>query len=165
MPPNAGSLGTEGVGQKPGPCYIAGDMPSVLDTDVMVAALRSPHGASAELLRQVLVGERQIMASVPLFVEYEAVMTRPEHLQAAGATVEDVRNLLDVLAGLVRPVEIHFLWRPQLTDADDDMVLECAANGGAHHLVTFNVEDFAGVAERFGIRPLMPGQMLKETTS
>lgn len=134
----------------------------VLDTDVIVAALRSPGGASAELLRQVLVGERVSMASVPLFVEYEAVLTRPEHLKAGGATVADVRNLLDVLAGVIEAVEIRYLWRPQLTDADDDMVLECAANGSARHLVTFNVADFKGPAERFGIRPLTPGQMLKE---
>lgn len=137
-------------------------MSLVLDTDVMVAALRSPAGASSELLRQVLVGERVAMASVPLFVEYEAVMSRPEHLKAAGAAVEDVRNLLDVLANVIEPVEIRYLWRPQLSDADDDMVLECAANGGARHLVTFNVADFKGPAERFEIRPLSPGQMLKE---
>lgn len=137
----------------------------VLDTDVMVSALRSPSGASAELLRQVLVGDRVAMASVPLFVEYEAVMSRPEHLKAAGATVADVRNLLDVLAGVIAPVEIHFLWRPQLSDADDDMVLECAANGGARYLVTFNVADFKGPSERFGIRPLTPGRMLKEVKS
>lgn len=105
------------------------------------------------------------MASVPLFVEYEAVMSRPEHLKAAGAAVADVRNLLNVLAGVIEPVEIHFLWRPQLSDADDDMVLECAANGGARYLVTFNVVDFMGPAERFGIRPLTPGQMLKEVKS
>lgn len=142
--------------------YIADDMSMVLDTDVMVAALRSPNGASAELLRQVSVGERPAMASVPLFVEYEAVMSRPEHLKAAGAAVADVQNLLDVLAGVVEPVEIRYLWRPQLTDADDDMVLECAANGSARHLVTFNVADFKGPAERFGIRPLTPRQMLKE---
>jgi putative PIN family toxin of toxin-antitoxin system len=139
-------------------------MSVVLDTDVMVAALRSPRGASAELLRQILVGERIAMASVPLFVEYEAVMSRPEHLKAAVATVADVRNLLDVLAGIVKPVEIRYLWRPQLSDADDDMVLECAANGGARYLVTFNVADFKGPAERFGIKPVTPGQLLEETT-
>ena len=138
-------------------------MSMAVDTDVMVAALCSPKGASAELLRQVLVGERVAMASVPLFVEYEAVMSRPEHLKAAGAAVAEVRNLLDVLASVIMPVEIRYLWRPQLADADDDMVLECAANGGARHLVTFNVADFTGVAERFAIKPLTPGQMLKET--
>jgi putative PIN family toxin of toxin-antitoxin system len=140
-------------------------MSMVLDTDVMVAALRSPHGASAELLRQVLVGDRVAMASVPLFVEYEAVMSRPEHLKAAGAKLTDVRNLLDVLAGVIQAVEIRYLWRPQLTDADDDMVLECAVNGSARHLVTFNVDDYAGSAERFGVRPLTPGQLLKEIES
>jgi putative PIN family toxin of toxin-antitoxin system len=140
-------------------------MTMVLDTDVMVSALRSASGASAELLRLVLVGDRVAMASVPLFVEYEAVMSRPEHLKAAGATLADVRNLLNVLAGVIEPVEIYFLWRPQLSDANDDMVLECAANGGARYLVTFNVVDFMGPAERFGIRPLTPGQMLQEVKS
>jgi putative PIN family toxin of toxin-antitoxin system len=137
----------------------------VLDTDAMVAALRSPGGASAELLRQVLAGERSATGSVPLFLEYESVMSRPVHLKAAGATVENVRNLLDVMAGVIEQVEIRYLWRPQLTDVDDDMVLECAVNGRARHLVTFNVADFTGPAGRFGIRPLTPDQMLKEAES
>lgn len=69
------------------------------------------------------------------------------------------------MAGVIEQVEIRYLWRPQLTDVDDDMVLECAVNGRARHLVTFNVADFAGPTGRFGIRPLTPGQMLKEAKS
>lgn len=136
----------------------------VLDTDVMVAAFRSPRGASAELLRQILTGRWIALASVPLFVEYEAVLTREEHLAAAGATIADAQNLLDVLASVIEPVEIRYLWRPQLTDADDDMVLECAVNGNARYLVTFNADDFTGTADRFGILVSSPGQMLKEPT-
>ncbi len=131
----------------------------------MVAALRSPTGASAELLRRIIKSELKALASVPLFIEYEAVMTRDEHLAVAGATIRDVSNLLDVVAGTVEPIEIRYLWRPQLTDTDDDMVLECAVNGAASHLVTFNVQDFQPAALRFGLTALRPGELLKEIRS
>jgi putative PIN family toxin of toxin-antitoxin system len=137
----------------------------VLDTDVMVAALRSPTGASAEIVRQVIGGRHTALASVPLFLEYEAVMTRAEHLAAAGGSAQQVRNLLDVIAGVVEPVEIRYLWRPQLPDADDDMVLECAVNGSARYLATFNIEDFQPKAVHFGVLVLTPRQLLKEIRS
>lgn len=133
----------------------------VLDTDVMVAAVRSPSGASAEILRRILRGEWTMLASVPLFLEYEAVLTRAEHLEAAGAMIEDVCNLLDVLAGVIEPVEIRFLWRPQLMDVDDDMVLECAVNGRTDVLTTFNVADFEPASSRFGVRAVRPADVLR----
>ena len=77
----------------------------------------------------------------------------------------NVNYLLDALAGVVEPVEIRYLWRPQLTDADDDMVLECAVNGNAQRLVTFNANHFREVARRFGIRVRSPGQVLQESKS
>lgn len=77
-------------------------------------SLRSPDGASSELLGQILVGERVAMARVPLFAEYEAVMSRPQHLKAAGTAVDDVRNPLDVLASVIEPVEIRYVRRLQL---------------------------------------------------
>jgi len=95
----------------------------VLDTNVVVAAVRSPKGASAEILRRALSRRLEVMCSVPLFLEYEAVLSRPEQLQAAGVTVRDIGNLLDMLAGVVQPVEIEFLWRPQLRDPADDLAL------------------------------------------
>ena len=96
----------------------------VLDTNVLVAAVRSPAGASAELLRRTLQRHVPVLCSVPLFLEYEDVLSRPEHLAAAGAKLRDVQNLLDVLAGVIVPVTIQFLWRPQLRDPKDDLVLE-----------------------------------------
>jgi putative PIN family toxin of toxin-antitoxin system len=142
--------------------YIARDMSMVLDTDVLVAAVRSPTGASAELLRRVLLGKCAAMVSVPLFLETEAVLTRSEHLAAAGASKRDICNLLDALAAVTQHVEIRYLWRPQLPDADDDMVLECAINGGVRHLVTFNSKDFQPAASRFGLHVLTPSVMLRE---
>jgi PIN domain len=73
-----------------------------------------------------------MVATVALFVEYEAVLTRPEHLARAEITAAEAEIALDVLAAVVEPVESHFLWRPRLRDADDDMVLEAAANGQAN---------------------------------
>lgn len=137
----------------------------ILDTNVLVAALRSPAGLSAELLRRTLLGHMSVACSVPLFMEYEAVLLRPEQLAAAGLSATAVTNVLDVLAGVVRPVDIHYLWRPQLRDANDDMVLELAVNaqrlGQPAGIVTFNQRDFLPQAERFGIAVLSPRQVIQ----
>ena len=135
-------------------------MKCVLDTNVLVAAVRSPKGGSAEILRRALTRRLEVSCSVPLFLEYEAVLSRPEQLQAAGVSVKDVGNLLDVLAGVLHPVEIQFLWRPQLRDPADDMVLETAVNGGAQSIVTFNHRDFLPQVLRFGVTVLTPEQFL-----
>jgi putative PIN family toxin of toxin-antitoxin system len=127
-----------------------------LDTDVMVAALRSRLGASRVWLGAILKGEVGLLLSVPLALQYEAVLTRPEHLVASGASVASVAILLDALCAVCIPVEVSFLWRPMLRDPDDEMVLEAAVNGRADYLLTFNERDFAG-AGRFAIRVERPG--------
>ncbi|MCA0341692.1 MAG: putative toxin-antitoxin system toxin component, PIN family, partial [Proteobacteria bacterium] len=85
----------------------------VLDTNVVLSARLSRHGASNALLQ--VVGEDRIcmLASVPLFVEYEAVLTRPEQLIAMHTTAREVSRFLDALAGMIEPVRLHYLWRPQ----------------------------------------------------
>ena len=133
----------------------------VLDTNVLVAAVRSPQGASAEILRRVLTERLSVLCSVPLFLEYEAVLSRPEQLQAAGVSVADVANLLDVLAGKVERVDIAYLWRPQLRDAADDMVLEAAVNGRATAIITFNQRDFLPQTLTFGVAVLTPAQFFQ----
>lgn len=135
-------------------------MKLLLDTDVIVAGLRSPTGASAELLRMARRGQIMLLASVPLFVEYEAKCTEDEHLTAAGLSREEVAAFLDGLAAIVQPVSIHYAWRPQLNDPADEMVLEAAVNGGARILVTFNRRDFGDVPGRFGIDLLLPSEAL-----
>jgi predicted nucleic acid-binding protein len=102
----------------------------VLDTHVMVAALRSSAGASRQLLL-ALHHPFVLRLSVPLILQYEAVLTRPEHLAASGLTAAEAVSVLDDLAAVAKPVRLAFRWRPQLTDANDDMVLETAINGGA----------------------------------
>ena len=137
----------------------------VLDTNVLVAAVRSPAGASAELLRRVLTRQVPMLCSVPLFIEYEDVLMRPGQLAAAHARPGDVRNLLHALASVLVPVSIQFLWRPQLRDPNDDMVLELAVNGLGRGqpvtLVTFNQRDFLPQATRFGIPVIEPAQFFQ----
>jgi putative PIN family toxin of toxin-antitoxin system len=136
-------------------CDIISDVILILDTDVLVAAVRSPKGASAELLRLLQAGRVQVAASVALFVEYEATCTRAEHLLAGGWQQQDVLDLLDRLAALVTHTEIHYMWRPQVRDAADDMVLEAAVNARADAIVTFNTKDFGDAPMRFGIEVLL----------
>ena len=131
-------------------------MKVVLDTDVMVAAIRSQNGASRYLLKSALNRKLTIAVSVPLMIEYEAIMTREDHLNAAGLSAEDVAVLLDAVAAVAEPVELFFHWRPMLKDANDDMVLETAVNGGVEGLVTFNKKDFAPVKQRFSIAVMSP---------
>ena len=133
----------------------------IFDTDVIVAAIRSSTGASAEIVRRVLRGELMLEASVAQVLEYEAVSTRPQHLSAGGLSEDEALVVIDALASLVRPIEIHFRWRPQLRDADDEMVLEAAINAQDRTIVTFNVRDFAMAADKFGVALATPAQFLR----
>jgi putative PIN family toxin of toxin-antitoxin system len=114
----------------------------VLDTDVIVAAVRSDRGASRQLLLAALDQQFELLLSVPLILEYEAVLTRPQHLAACGLSTAEVGRVLDDLVAIARPVRLGFRWRPRLSDPDDDMVLETAINGSANAIVTFNHSDF-----------------------
>src|SRR4051794_39133230 len=128
----------------------------VLDTDVVVAGLRSRLGASRAWLRAVRRGEAELLLSVPLMVQYEAVLLRPETLAATHLDAAEMGQVLDLLAAVGRPVEVSYLWRPTLHDPDDEMVLEAAVNGRADLLLTFNLRHFAG-SERLGVRSERPG--------
>jgi len=133
----------------------------VLDTDVMVAAFRSDAGASRRLLIAALQRRIELLVSVPLVIEYEAVLTRPVHLQASRLTATDVIAVLDAVVAVAEPVRLAFLWRPALRDPDDDMILEAAVNGAADAVVTFNRRDFARGAGAFGLDVLTPGDALR----
>ena len=124
--------------------------------------MRSDQGASRQLLLGALDGRFEMIASVPLMIEYEAVLTRPEQLAAMGLNTKEVNEMLDALAKVAIPVHLSFLWRPRLKDPGDEMVLETAVNGGADRLVTFNIRHLEEAARDFGIRVVRPGDAWKE---
>ena len=134
----------------------------VLDTSVLVSAFRNRNGSSFRIVELIDRRELIALASTSLFLEYEAVLKRPEQLAATQLSSADVDLLLGALAALVEPVAIWFQWRPQLDDANDEMVLEAAINGRADAIVTFNTADFTAGAAMFNIRIMTPAAFLKE---
>ena len=115
----------------------------VFDTSVLVAAMHSSRGASFALLSSIPSSRFQLCLSVPLYLEWQDVLTRPEHLPP-GRSAQDALAALRGLAASAHLQEIHYLWRPFLGDANDDMVLELALAAGCHCIVTHNVRDFTG---------------------
>jgi len=118
--------------------------------------MRSPSGASAEIIRKARRGKVALLLSAPLAMEYEAVCLRPEHQLAAGLSEQEVRIFVDAVIAIAEPVKIHYLWRPQLRDPSHEMVLEAAVNGRANLLITFNVRDYGTAPARFGIEVMTP---------
>lgn len=131
----------------------------MLDTSVLVAAVRSRNGASFQLVSMLPSENFEIALSVALYLEWQAALTRPEHMPP-GATVEIVLEFLRYLASIAHLQEVFFLWRPFLRDPDDDMVVECAVSSRSNYIVTHNVRDFRGV-EELGVRAVTPAEFLR----
>ena len=133
----------------------------VLDTNVVVAGLRSPSGASAALLDHALSERFTLLLSVALALEYEAVCRDPAQRIVSGLSEEEVSTVVSALSAVCEPVEARYLWRPQLRDAADEMVFETAVNGRADALVTFNRKDFGDVPAQFGVALILPREALR----
>jgi putative PIN family toxin of toxin-antitoxin system len=133
----------------------------VVDTSVIVAGLRSQLGASNRML--MLVAERRIvpLVTTALFFEYEDVLNRPEQRLATRMSKEDVSGFLAAFASAAEAVDVHFMWRPQLSDPADELVLEAAVNGRASAIVTHNPRDFLPTARDFEIEVIAPSVVLK----
>lgn len=131
----------------------------VLDTSVLMAAMLSPRGASQQWLRQLPSSPAMPALSVALYMEWQAVLMRPEH-RPTGVTDAQMMGFLRYLASLSHLQDVHYLWRPFLRDPDDDMVLECAAASGSRYIVTHNVRDFRRSPE-LGVDAITPGSFLQ----
>lgn len=130
----------------------------VLDTNILVSAIRSRRGASFRVIDEIGCGRFEIVVSVPLVVEYEAALLehRPAHVSP-----RDVAVVLDYVCAEAHEQEIYYLWRPLLRDPKDDMVLEVAVAGRCDGIVTYNVSDFAG-AQQSGVRIVKPVDFLRD---
>lgn len=129
----------------------------VLDSRVLVAAFRSRRGASFRLLELLRDGRFEIAVSVPLVLEYEAVLVR--HAAELGLAREEAVGIVDYLCSVAYCQEIHFLWRPTLSDPHDEFILELGVAAQCHAIVTHNVRDFEG-ARDFEPAVLTPGAFL-----
>ena len=129
----------------------------VLDTNVIIAALRSRHGASNKLLSLVGTKNFEVHDSVALILEYEDVILR--HRTDLGLSQQNVADFIDGLCSMSQHHNIYFLWRPTLSDANDELVLELAVTAGCEYIVTHNVSDFKNI-DQFGIQAITPGAFL-----
>jgi predicted nucleic acid-binding protein len=136
----------------------ANELRVVLDTNVLVAAARSRQGASFAIVNAIPSPAFRICLSLGLYSEWREVLTRPENLPP-GQTADDALSFVRYLANQAHLQEIHFLWRPYLPDADDDMVLELALAAGCRHIITHNVKDFYGII-KLGIAAVSPREFL-----
>lgn len=129
----------------------------VVDTNVIIAALRSQYGLSYKLLGLIDSKQFTIHISVPLMIEYEDVAKRLFGI--IPLTVQEIEDILDYICLVASRQQIFYLWRPFLSDPNDDMVLELAVAAQCHFIITFNLRDFRG-SEQFGIRAIRPREFL-----
>ena len=118
-------------------------------------------GASYKLLGLVADRRLELMATLGLFLEYEDVLKRPEQRAVSGLSLHDVDLFLARLANGIENIDVRFIWRPQLTDPDDELVFDAAVNGRADAIVTFNVADFGRAAPRFGLDVMTPKMVME----
>lgn len=131
----------------------------VIDTNVIVSALKSKHGTSHSLFRLIGKGKFECNISVPLILEYEKILFDPA--LKIRFTNEEIDKILDFLCANSRHHKIYFLWRPFLKDVKDDMILELAVSSKSDYIITFNKKDFVGV-KKFGIQVLTPKEILEK---
>lgn len=132
----------------------------VIDTNVLISALRSRRGASYKLLSLIDTGKFEVNISVPLVLEYE--QTAQNHVSETSLSIEDIGDILDYICRVSSQRKVFYLWRPILKDPKDDMVLELAVTAGCDFIVTYNKRDFEG-AEKFGLQVVTPREFLEKT--
>ena len=131
----------------------------VIDTNVLVSALRSKIGVSHQLLLLIDDDLYQPNVSVPLLFEYEDVLKRSGLVK--GLTNQEIDDVLDYFLSKSSLREIYFLWRPFLKDPKDDLVLEVAVESNSKYIITFNKKDFEGI-HHFNIKAVTPFEFLGE---
>lgn len=133
-----------------------------LDTNIIYQALKSSSGASFYILQQVREKRIQIALSVPLFEEYEDVLKREKSLDDLELDVEDIDKFLRFIAWVGKPYKSYFLFRPNLKDEKDNMVVELAIASQCDYLVTSNVKDFDNAELTFDqLRIVTPAEFVK----
>jgi putative PIN family toxin of toxin-antitoxin system len=130
----------------------------VIDTNVLIAALRSKRGASHKLLMLLGSEKFSIHISVPLMLEYEDAAKRL--LGSIPLNEQEIDDILDYICAVAQEHRLFYLWRPHLKDPNDDMILELAVTANCDCIVTYNQKDFQGVGD-FGVKVITSQEFLK----
>jgi len=133
-----------------------------LDTNILYQALLSTTGASHFILQQVRNRRIQIALSVPVFLEYKDVLTREKSLKDFKLQLNDVDKFLRFIAYIGKTFEIYFLFRPNLKDEKDNMIVELAITSQSDYLITSNIRDFKNAELKFDeLKVFTPGEFIK----
>ncbi|MCI5219866.1 MAG: putative toxin-antitoxin system toxin component, PIN family [Candidatus Electrothrix sp. LOE2] len=133
-----------------------------LDTNVIYQALHSSSGASFYILQQVRERKIKLALSVPLIKEYEDVLKREKSLENFGLQLEDIDKFLHLIAYIGKPYVTYFLFRPNLIDEKDNMLVELAVTSQSDYLVTNNIKDFKNAELKFDqLKIVTPGEFVK----
>jgi len=130
----------------------------VIDTNVILSALKSNKGASFSLLQKLADEHFEIAISVPLILEYELILKR--HLDRTLFTDQDITDFINYICKIGIATQIYYLWRPILSDSYDDHILEVAVASESDYIITFNIKDFSET-KKFGIEAIKPGDFIK----
>jgi putative PIN family toxin of toxin-antitoxin system len=130
----------------------------VVDTNVIIAALWSSRGAAYRLLTLLSRNAFEVCISVPLVLEYKAVINRSSG--EISLAEQDIGDILDYICAVCKHQVLFYLWRPHLRDPKDDMVLEVAVAANCDFIITYNKRDFENL-EQFGIEALTPREFLQ----
>ena len=132
----------------------------VIDTNILVSALKSDMGASYVLISKLPSKKFKFALSVPLYMEYQSVLTREENMTGTSSR-EDILAFLRYLCKISVRQKIFYLWRPWLKDPKDDMVLELAVASKSQYIITYNLKDFSNI-RKFGIEAITPKNFLEK---
>lgn len=130
----------------------------VIDTNVLVAGLRSNRGASYKLLTILNDARWQVNISTTLIFEYEEILKRSS--LELGLSFPDIDAIIRGICSISNQLQIFYVWRPTSTDPDDDFLIDLAVKAQAEFLVTYNQINLQP-AERFGIKVVSPKQFLQ----
>ena len=133
-----------------------------MDTNVLVAALRSQQGASFEIFRRLRFGEWKAVLSNHLLFEYEEVFRR--QALELGLTFKDVDQLLNAICARGEECLLSHIWQPILVDPDDEPLVQLALESNALRIVTHNVRHLLP-AVALGVEVLRPGTFLDKLRS
>ena len=135
----------------------------VLDTNVFIAAVLGPRGASREVLRRCLRQRYQPLMGTTLFLEYESVLARDALFTHCRLSPEEREIVFNALLSVCQWQAVYYAWRPNLPDEADNHLVELAVAGRAAAIVTKNVRDFVHAELHFpGLRIMPPETFLEE---
>lgn len=133
-------------------------MKAVIDTNILVSALKSNKGYSFNLIERMFNQEFTPVVSVPLIFEYEEQLKR--HFVPNIYKEAEIEGFIDSICSIASYQKIYYLWRPLLADYEDDHVLEVALSSGCKYIVTFNEKDFK-LGEQLGITAVKPKDFIQ----